>query len=58
MARFETGYYKPNMGALPPKVGRMILEIMDNTPAPDRTEMKRRAEEIEARILARQRNEK
>lgn len=52
----EIRYVKPNMGALHGRVGRKILETIRNTPKPDLSEMDRRAEAVEARILAARKN--
>ena len=47
----EMHYYKPNMGALTGKVGRSIIETIRNAPRPDRTELKKEADEyLKARM--------
>ena len=48
----EIHYVKPNMGALHGRVGRSILETIRNTPRPDRTDLKKRAEECKRSLLA------
>ncbi len=50
----EINYIKPNMGALPPKVGRRILDIMANMPKSDQTEINRKVREVRAYFQARQ----
>ena len=48
----EVHYYKPYMGALSGKIGKSIIENILNTPKPYRTELKRKADECRAAILA------
>lgn len=55
MAR-EIIYSKPNMAALRGKTGKRILKKIRNTPALDREQLKRKADAIEARILANRAN--
>ena len=45
-------YYKPNIGALHGRVGRSIMETIMNTPKPDLTEARRKADECRAAMLA------
>lgn len=51
-------YVIPNMGALKGRMGREIVEIIKNTPTPDRTALNAEAEKIKLRILAAKRNGK
>lgn len=51
-------YVKPNMGALKGRLGREIIEIIKNTPVPDRTKLYAESEEIKRRILAAKANRK
>lgn len=53
----EINYIKPNMGALPPKVGRKVLDIMAKTPKSDQTKIDRRVKEVRAYFEARQSQE-
>ena len=48
----QINYVKPNMSALPGRIGREIFETIMNTPKPDLTELNRRSDEVESRILA------
>ena len=48
----EVHYYKPYMGALSGWIGRSIIETILNTPAPDRTELNKKAEECRKALLA------
>lgn len=48
----QINYIKPNMTALHGRLGREIFETIMNTPKPDLTELNRRADEVESRILA------
>lgn len=49
MSRHE--YYKPNMANLRGRMGRSIYETIMNTPKPDLTELERKANEVERRVL-------
>lgn len=51
-------YAIPNMGALKGRMGREIVEIIRNTPTPDRTSLAAEAEKIKLRILAAKRDGK
>lgn len=46
------------MGALKGRLGREIIEIIKNTPVPDRTKLYAESEEIKRRILAAKANRK
>lgn len=50
MAATETRYYKPNMAALPPELGRRIIKTILETPKADDAEVRRKADEIADRI--------
>ena len=54
----RNGYYIPNMAALSGKNGRSIFETIKNTPAPDRTKLRKEVEELKAKILAARNNGK
>ncbi len=56
--RKEIHYYKPYMGALTGWIGRSIIETINNTPKPDRTELQKRAEESRNALMAELENEK
>ena len=43
---------KPNIGALKGRIGMSIIETIRNTPKPDHTELRKRCDELEAKILA------
>lgn len=45
-------YYKPNMANLRGRMGRSIYETIMNTPKPDLTELERKANEVERRVIA------
>ncbi len=49
-------YVAPSMGALRGRTGRLTLEIIRNTPAPDRTEMRKRADAAKRLIMAEREN--
>lgn len=48
----EVHYYKPYMAALHGKIGESIIETILNTPKPDRTELKKKADACREAILA------
>ena len=50
--RRETNYIKPNMANLRGKLGRSIIKTIKETPAPDRSALKRDVEAAMAKILA------
>ena len=50
-------YSKPNMANLRGPVGRSIVETIRNTPKPDRTKLRREADECLANILKKEDNE-
>ena len=54
----QSVYYKPNIGALHGKVGRSIMETIMNTPKPDLTEVRRKADECRSAMLADMKNGK
>ena len=49
-------YTKPNMAALKGRTGRRIIKKIRNTPVLDRKQLKKKADAIEARILANRAN--
>lgn len=48
----KIGYGKPSMNDLPYELGKSILEEMLNAPKPDWQAMKKKADEMEARMYA------
>ena len=44
-------YKKPNMAALPPDIGRRVIEVIRSTPAPDRKKMHEEAMRIEKDMI-------
>ena len=56
MRNKNINYVKPNMAAIHGKIGRYIIETIRNTPKPDDSRLKERAEEVEALMLAAKRS--
>ncbi len=54
----EKTYRKPNMASLNGSWGKRIIEIMNNTPKPDLSNLKREDDEFEAKVLEKRKDEK